>query len=78
METLKFGLMLTIIPFTLIFLVFTIAWALSDMSLRKLSKGKRVAWSMVIILLPPFGSLLYNSKVRVPDIVKNYKTSLAS
>ncbi|HEY6872856.1 MAG TPA: PLDc N-terminal domain-containing protein [Geobacteraceae bacterium] len=68
METLKFGLMLTIIPFSLICLFITIWWALVDMSVRKVTGLKRAIWSMVVILLPPVGAILYNFLVRQPAI----------
>lgn len=61
METVKFGLMLTIIPFTLIFLVITIWWALVDMSVKKITGPKRTLWTLLVILLPPVGSLIYSS-----------------
>jgi hypothetical protein len=63
-ETLKFGLLMSIIPFTAVFLFLTIAWALMDMSLRKLSGGRRAVWSVVVIAFPLLGVLLYNSRVR--------------
>lgn len=63
-QTLQFGLMMSIIPFTVIFLFLTIAWALMDMSLRKLSGSRRAIWSMVVILFPLGGVLLYNFRVR--------------
>ncbi len=78
METLKFGLMLTIIPFTLVFLFITIWWAMIDMSVRKITGLKRVLWSMVVILLPPVGALLYNFVVRQRDIAAKCNTSLAA
>lgn len=77
METLKFGLMLTIIPFSLIFLFITIWWAMVDMSVRKITGLKRAIWSMVVILLPPVGAILYNYMVRQPDIAGKYNASLA-
>lgn len=61
METIKFGLMLSIIPFIVIFLVITIWWALVDMSVRKIAGPKRALWTLLVILLPPVGSFLYNS-----------------
>jgi hypothetical protein len=78
METLKFGLMLTIIPFTLVFLFITIWWAMIDMSVRKITGLKRVLWSMVVILLPPVGALLYNFAVRQRDIAAKSNASLAA
>lgn len=64
METIKFGLMLSIIPFTGIFLAITIWWALVDLSLRRIGGVRKVKWIMLIILLPPIGSYLYNLLVR--------------
>ncbi len=78
METLKFGLMLTIIPFTLVFLFITIWWAMIDMSVRKITGLKRVLWSMVVILLPPVGALLYNFVVRQRDIAAKCNAPLAA
>lgn len=60
METIKFGLLLSIIPFTAIFLIITIWWALVDMSLQKITGTKRTLWTLAVILLPPFGALAYN------------------
>lgn len=77
METLKFGLMLTIIPFSLICLFITIWWALVDMSVRKVTGLKRAIWSMIVILLPPVGAILYNFMVRQPDIAGKYHASPA-
>lgn len=78
METLRSGLIVTVIPFTLIFLFATIAWALADISIRKLPKWKTAMWSLVVIILPFLGALIYNSKVRVPDNLRHFKDSLAS
>ena len=61
METIKFGLMLTVIPFATIFLFITIWWALVDMSVKKVTGPKRTLWTLLVILLPPVGSLLYGS-----------------
>ena len=61
METIKFGLMLTVIPFATIFLFITIWWALVDMSVKKVTGTKRTLWTLLVILLPPVGSLLYSS-----------------
>lgn len=77
METLKFGLMLTIIPFTLIFMFITIWWAMVDMSVRKISGVRRAVWSALVILLPPVGAILYNFMVRQPAIAGKYNASLA-
>lgn len=64
METLKFGLMMSIIPFTVIILFLTAVWALVDISLRKLSGARRAIWSTVVIMFPLLGVLLYNFRVR--------------
>jgi uncharacterized membrane protein YhaH (DUF805 family) len=64
METLKFGLMLTIIPFTAIFMVVAIWWALVDISVRKLKGAERAMWTLLVILLPPIGSIIYNYSFR--------------
>ncbi|MCM2357660.1 MAG: hypothetical protein NDI77_05885 [Geobacteraceae bacterium] len=77
METLKFGLMLTIIPFTLVFMFITIWWAMVDMSVRKVTGLRRAIWSMVVILLPPVGAILYNFMVRQRDVAAKYDASLA-
>lgn len=68
METFKFGLLTSIIPFTAIFLFLTVAWALVDISVRRLSTGKRALWSIVVIALPVVGVLLYNARVRGPAL----------
>lgn len=60
MDTLKFGLMLTIIPFTAIFMIVAIWWALVDISVRKLKGAERALWTLLVILLPPIGSVIYN------------------
>lgn len=67
METVKFGLMLSIIPFTVIFLIITIWWALVDLSLRRIDRIRKVRWALLILLLPPVGSYLYNLFVRQQD-----------
>ncbi|MBI1920002.1 MAG: PLDc N-terminal domain-containing protein [Geobacter sp.] len=67
METVKFGLMLSIIPFTVIFLVITIWWALVDLSLRKIERVRKIRWALLILLLPLVGSYLYNLLVRQQD-----------
>jgi uncharacterized membrane protein YhaH (DUF805 family) len=64
METLKFGLMLTLIPFTAIFMVVAIWWALVDISVRKLKGVERALWTLLVILLPPVGSVVYNYTVK--------------
>lgn len=64
LETIKFGLLLSIIPFTLIFLLITITWALMDLSLRNVSVTRRVLWTLAVIALPLAGPLAYNYLVR--------------
>lgn len=78
METMKLGLTLSLIPFTAIFLFLTIAWALVDISLRKLSGGRKAVWSVVVILFPLLGAVLYNFKVRLPDLAAHPKAHPAS
>lgn len=78
METFKMGLSISIIPFSLIFLFITVAWALVDISLRNLSATKKALWSTVVIVLPLVGAVLYNVKVRLPDISNRYKTRMAN
>ena len=70
METLKFGLMLTIIPFSIVFMFITIWWAMVDMTVRKVTGVRKALWSMVVIFLPLVGVLLYNFVVRQRDIAK--------
>lgn len=64
LETIKFGLLLSIIPFTLIFLLITITWALMDLSLRNVSVTRRVLWTLAVIALPLAGPIAYNYLVR--------------
>jgi hypothetical protein len=64
LETLKFGLLLTIIPFSAIFMLVTACWALMDMSLRKVSGSRRIIWTMAVIALPLVGPIAYNYLVR--------------
>jgi uncharacterized membrane protein YhaH (DUF805 family) len=59
LETIKFGLMLTIIPFTVIFLVITIWWAVVDMAARKLRGTQRTFWTIMVVLFPPMGAVAY-------------------
>ena len=68
METIKFGMMLTVIPFITIFLFITIWWALVDMSVKKLKGPERALWTMLVILLPAVGSLLYSSLIKNREI----------
>ena len=55
METIKFGLMLTVIPFITIFLFITIWWALVDISVKKIKGSERALWTLLVILLPAVG-----------------------
>lgn len=64
LETIKFGLLLSIIPFTFIFLFITIAWALMDLSLRNVSASRRLFWTLAVIALPLAGPIAYNYLVR--------------
>ncbi len=68
METIKFGLMLTVIPFAVIFLFITIWWALVDISVKKIKGPERALWTMLVILLPAVGSLLYSSLIKTREI----------
>lgn len=61
METLKYGLMLTAIPFVSIFLIVTIWWALVDISVKRIKGPKRALWTFLVIVLPPIGAMLYSS-----------------
>lgn len=63
-ETIKFGLFLTFIPFSVIFLIITVCWALMDMALREVSGSRKVLWTLAIISLPLAGPILYNYLVR--------------
>lgn len=72
METIKFGLMLTVIPFIVIFQFITIWWALADMSVKKIRGSKRALWTLLIILMPPLGSLLYTFLNREGEIVPSH------
>jgi len=64
LESIKFGLILTFIPFSLIFLLITACWALVDMSLREVSGSRRIVWSLAVIALPLVGPVAYNYLVR--------------
>ncbi len=64
LETIKFGLLLTIIPFSAIFLFITVCWALMDMSLREVSGARKIIWTMAVIMLPIAGPIAYNYLVR--------------
>ena len=78
MGTLNFGLVLMIIPFTAIFLFLIMAWSLVDISVRKNLSGRRKAlWGIVVILFPVVGALLYNAKVRLPDLEGKYREAQA-
>jgi apolipoprotein N-acyltransferase len=59
METLKHGLALTALPFFSIFMLFTVWWALVDMSVEKVKGRQRTMWTLLVVLLPPIGTLLY-------------------
>lgn len=61
METIKFGLMLTVVPFITIFLIITVWWALADRTLKKIKGTKGTKRTLLAILLPPLGSHLSNS-----------------
>lgn len=64
LETFKFGLLLSFIPFTVIFLFITAIWALVDLSLREVSGLKRFGWTLAVVLLPLAGPIAYNYLVR--------------
>jgi hypothetical protein len=64
LETIKFGLILTFIPFTVIFLIITACWALIDISVRKVTGSRRVIWTLAVIALPLVGPIAYNYLVR--------------
>ncbi|MBI2353821.1 MAG: PLDc_N domain-containing protein [Deltaproteobacteria bacterium] len=64
LETLKFGLLLTIIPFSAIFLFIAIWWALVDLSLREVTTSRRIIWTLAVIALPLAGPIAYNYLVR--------------
>lgn len=68
METIKFGLMLTVIPFVTIFFFITIWWALVDISVKKIRGPERALWTMLVILLPALGALLYSSLTKAREI----------
>ena len=64
LETIKFGLLLTFIPFTVIFLFITACWALVDISLREVTGSRRVIWTLAVVALPLVGPIAYNYLVR--------------
>ncbi|MDO9067311.1 MAG: PLD nuclease N-terminal domain-containing protein [Deltaproteobacteria bacterium] len=64
LETIKFGLLLTFIPFSAIFMLITVCWALMDMALRNISVKRRIAWTLAVIVLPLAGPIAYNYLVR--------------
>ena len=64
LEGIKFGIILTFIPFTVIFLFITASWALLDMSLREVSGSRRILWILAVIALPLVGPIAYNYLVR--------------
>jgi uncharacterized membrane protein YhaH (DUF805 family) len=45
-------------------MVVAIWWALVDISVRKLKGAERALWTLLVILLPPVGSLVYNYSVK--------------
>lgn len=64
LETFKFGLLLSIIPFTVIFLFTVVVWALADLSLRDITRTRRLLWTLAVIALPLVGPVAYNYLVR--------------
>lgn len=68
MENIKFGLMLTAIPFIVIFQFITIWWALADIAVRRIRGPKRAFWTLLAIILPPLGPLLYSYLSREREI----------
>lgn len=64
LETFKFGLLLTCIPFSVIFLFITVVWALVDLSLRDLTESRRIIWTVALLALPLVGPIAYNYLVR--------------
>lgn len=64
LETFKFGMLLTIIPFSVIFLFITAWWALVDLSLREVYGSRKVIWILAVIVLPLIGPIAYNCFVR--------------
>lgn len=68
METMKFGLMLTIIPFIVIFQFITVWWAVADISVKKIRGARRAWWTFLVILMPPVGTLIYSFLNRDGDI----------
>ena len=67
METIKFGLSLTVIPFIVIIQVITIWWALVDIAVRKIKGTERTLWTILIVLIPPIGSLIYNALTKANE-----------
>lgn len=64
LETIKFGLLLTFMPFSVIFLFITACWALVDLSLHEVSGSRRVIWTLAVVVLPLIGPIAYNYLVR--------------
>lgn len=64
LEQIKFGLLLTIIPFSAIFLFITIWWALVDLSLREIAFSRRILWTVAVIVLPLVGPIAFHYLVR--------------
>jgi len=59
LQTIEFGLLLSIIPFTVIFLFITMWWALVDLSLREIATSLRIIWTLAVIVLPLVGPIAY-------------------
>lgn len=64
LETFKMGLLLSAIPFTAIFLITFMVWALVDISLRDITLSRRILWTLAVIALPVIGPVAYNYLVR--------------
>lgn len=64
MESIKFGLILVVIPFVVIFQLITVWWAIRDISKKKIMGLSRAVWVLLVLLLPPLGSVLYSSLSR--------------
>lgn len=77
MESIKFGLILTVIPFIVIFQFITVWWAIADMSVKKIKGPKRALWVLLIILMPPVSSLLYSYLNRQRETVPSHAVATA-
>ena len=75
METIKFGLLLTIIPFFVIFQAITVWWALVDLTVSKIKGTERTMWTLLVILLPPVGAFLYNFMARQQSSAVKYNST---